>query len=79
MSGRGTTCAEELVFRETWARHIEHRAERVRRALEFLDLCRETPAATETGAMRDARQWLEDESRQLLAVIANFPGWEVPE
>lgn len=38
-------------------------------ALSFLDQCRESPKqATETGAMCDAKQWLEEAARQLVAI-----------
>ena len=68
---------ELLVFIETWMAHIDARAESLHKAIEFLDLCRASPGATETGALRDAHQWIETEARELVATIATFPGWKI--
>lgn len=69
----------EAVFLAHWKVHVEHHADKLRTALEFLDTCRRSPGATETGAMRDAHEWVELASRELLAVIWHFPGWQEPQ
>jgi hypothetical protein len=35
-------------------------------AREFLDLCRKDPKSVETGAMRDALKWVEEEVDNVL-------------
>lgn len=40
------------------------------RAVAFMDKCRETPImAAETGAFRDAHQWLEQAARAAVTVL----------
>ncbi|MFG0381073.1 hypothetical protein ACF8C6_08930 [Pseudomonas sp. zbq_18] len=41
--------------------------EKLARALEFLDAARAAPNGIETGAMRDAREWLEEAAREVIA------------
>lgn len=41
--------------------------ERLARAIEFLDAARVAPNGIETGAMRDAREWLEEAAREVIA------------
>ena len=49
----------------------EHRAmQRLADALDFLDKCRSQPNSGETGAYRDAVEWVESASRE--AVEAHF-------
>lgn len=39
------------------------------RALAFLDACRNDPSATETGARRDAMEWLECAAREVVSEL----------
>ena len=63
---------ELLVFQEAWREQIEEAASKLQEAIEFLDLCRKSPGATETGALRDAHQWVEANARNLIHAIYNF-------
>ena len=56
---------ELLAHLEHKLKTIEEQAYKLHEALAFLDLCRASPGATETGAMRDAYQWTELEARNL--------------
>ena len=73
MSTRGTSEATQIVFLTAWKEHIDEKAESVHKALAFLDICKESPGATETGSFRDAREWIESSTRELLAAIAHLP------
>ena len=39
----------------------------LKRAVEFMDAARKDPNGVETGAMRDAREWLEEAARKVVA------------
>lgn len=39
----------------------------LRNAVDFLDICRKDATASETGALKDAREWIEDAARKVLA------------
>ena len=41
--------------------------ENLQRAIEFLDQCRADPSAGPVGALRDAVEWVELASREVLA------------
>ena len=43
--------------------------EKLARALEFLDAARSAPNGVETGAMRDAYEWLEEAAREVVAEL----------
>lgn len=40
--------------------------ENLRNAVDFLDRCRKDKASTETGALGDAHDWLEDAARKVI-------------
>jgi len=39
----------------------------LQRAIEFLDAAKADPSGVEVGAVRDAREWLEDAARAVVA------------
>jgi len=57
-----------------WLQHVSHSKALSRiaddilemeKAIAFLDLCRQSPTATETGAYKDAWGWIESAARKL--------------
>lgn len=45
---------------------MKEAVEALKRAIEFLDAARADPSGVETGAMRDAREWLEEAARAVV-------------
>lgn len=53
---------------------LQARLDELGRALAFLDQCRaDKAAAIATGAMRDAREWVEEAARRAVAASPKAP------
>ena len=66
-----TSPASQIVFLESRVECLEAerdrlraRLDRLRDAVAFLDRCRDDPMAKETGALRDAHEWIESAARE---------------
>lgn len=57
---------------QPWEDRITNKLSKVAAALDFIDQCRKPEnieIAKETGAMRDAAEWLESSARELVEFI----------
>lgn len=56
---QGTPCSSQLIHAQGIIERMKERIDELRRVVKFYDLCRAAPEqAKETGAARDAVDWL---------------------
>lgn len=61
----GALASSQIISLETRIEKFEEKLEELRRVVSFYELAKKSPEARETGAMRDATEWLLEKAIEI--------------